>query len=72
MTLQPDPDVDHQIAYLVMGQVIGGLLDPLRDGGQGDVVGEGIILPDVFRQRIVAADLVFDPQQHGADVGQQI
>lgn len=72
VALQADPDVDHQVADLVVGQPVGGLPDPLRDGRQGDVVGEGVILLDVIRQGIVAANLVFDPQQHGADVGLQV
>ncbi|MND54964.1 hypothetical protein D3C80_460370 [compost metagenome] len=72
VALQADPDMDHQIADLVMGQPVGGLPYPLRDGGQGDVVGEGIVLLDVVRQRVVAAYLVFDPQQHGTYVGLQV
>ena len=61
MALQTDPDMDHQIADLVVGQSVGGLLDPLRDGCQRDVVGEGVVLLDVIGQRVVVANLVFDP-----------
>ena len=71
-TLQPDANMQHEEADLIFTDGVRRIFSPSRDGGQRHVPRHGVVLFNIFQQRIGDHYLVTHPGDHRLNMRQQV